>query len=196
MTEFFLTVLPVPGKSAGKPKLARSQPDVKPVRLRPTVGEGSGHEAPDDELFGAGRREASLPGMFLLLALSEHALYQSPRRSPGRAQNSDLDPRGESLDEPFHLQHGVRLLLLLLAEDGQVVEKLLPERERPRDLHLQQPEELGDLRAEHPSPLKLLVLHLPSVVSHLHRNNQNWPDIPRELSQRFMHSYKLLRNNP
>ena len=177
MTVFSLTVLPVPGKSAGQPKLARSQPDVKPVRLGPTVGEGSGHDTPDDELFGAGGREPSLPGMFLLLALSEHALYQPPRRAPGRAQNSHLDPRGESLDEPLHLQHGVRLLLLLLAENGQVVEKLLPERERPRDLHLQQPEEVGDLRAELAPPLKLLVLHLPSVVPHLEtiRTGQTFP---------------------
>ena len=56
MTAFSLAVLPVPGKSAGQPKLARSQSDVEPVRLRTTVGERSGHDAPDDELLGAGRR--------------------------------------------------------------------------------------------------------------------------------------------
>ena len=78
------TVLPVPGKGAGQSKLARSQSDVHPVRLRPAVGEGPGHDAPDDELLGAGRWETRLSGVILLLALSEHALDQPPRGAPSR----------------------------------------------------------------------------------------------------------------
>ena len=104
MTAFSLAVLPVLGKSAGQPKLARSQSHVQPVRLGPTVGEGSWHEAPDDELLGAGRWETRLSRMILLLALSEHALDQPPRGAPSRPQDSHLDARGEGLDEPLHLQ--------------------------------------------------------------------------------------------
>ena len=103
-TECLSAVLPVPSKGAGQSELARSQPHVKSVRLGPAVGEGSGHEASDDELLGAGRRETRLSGMILLLALSEHALDQPPRGAPSSPQDSHLDARGEGLDEPLHLQ--------------------------------------------------------------------------------------------